>query len=86
MTTPLVTVPTTAPRSCSPATVAANATSTWVTTASRPTMTMPARSTIVEGAVPTTTSATVDSTSWVTINRRRSSTSPSGTNNTRPMP
>ena len=49
-------------------------------------MTMPASSTIVEGAVPTTTSATVDSTSCVTINRRRSSISPSGTNNTSPMP
>ena len=78
-TTPLWMVPMVCPRSAGAASVAANATITWMTTASSPTSAIPPNSTTAFGAVPTTTSATADRAIWPTISLRRSQRSPSGT-------
>lgn len=86
MTTPLVTRPTTRPRSAGRASVAAKATSVCVTTARSPTAAIPASKSAAEWAAATTASATTRSSNWATMSLLRSATSPRGTRKKSPNP
>ncbi len=85
-TTPLVTRPTTRPRRSAGASDAAKATSVCVTTARSPIAAMLASRIAEVRAVATAASATTRTSSWVTMRRLRSATSPSGTRKKSPSP
>ncbi len=85
VSTPLITVPTTRPRSWSAASVAANGTSSWVTADVTPTTIMAAASTLKTGAIATTARATEHTSSIRQASARRSSRSPSGTSRASPI-
>ncbi len=86
VTTPLVTRPTTRPRTAGGASDAAKATSVCVTTASSPVAAMPASSIADVRAADTMTNAATRRRSWATMSRLRSTTSPSGTRKKSPSP
>ena len=81
---PLITVPTTLPRCATGDRVAANGTSTWATTENAPVMAVPTSRAAREPALALTTRPAVANSIMVTISRRRSTRSPSGTSRIRP--
>ena len=81
---PLITVPTTLPRCATGDRVAANGTSTWATTENAPVMAVPASSIGSERALALISNPTMASNIMITINRRRSTRSPSGTSRISP--
>lgn len=79
-----MTVPTTRPRSASPASEDASGTTIWATAVATPTTSSDAARTANAGATALTTCPAATSRISTTINRRRSTRSPSGTSRASP--
>ena len=84
ISSPLITVPTTWPRSCSRASEELIGTITWAIAEVTPATPIAAANTAKLGATAAATSATAVSASVAVIIRRRSSRSPSGTSSDSP--
>ena len=81
---PVITVPTTLPRCASGARVAAAGTMSCASVAARPTARLATSSSVIDGAMPASNSATHNTAALARMMRRRSYRSPSGASSSRP--